>query len=42
MPMALSTDFPPVAVGAMQDVVAPLLADTWQVGELVDQAGGDE
>ena len=39
---ALVAHLPAVAVRAVQHVVAPELAHAGQVGQLVDQAGGDE
>ena len=39
---ALVADLVAVAVGAVQQVAAPALADARQVGELVAQPGGDQ
>jgi len=36
------TNLPPVAIRAVQDVTPPAFADAGDIGELVDQAGGDQ
>ena len=39
---ALVADLVPVAVGAVEEVAAPALADAREVGELVAEPGGDQ